>query len=519
MICLVHKDNRPLRVIKDLKDVISFEFENTVGATLFKLAKAYTDELLLWCDEDCTADMSEKNINDIFHHRRIMASYSVSRKTFLSSRIGYVEDTPFINPKFDLPYPTWLMSPDIGGIHSEVLLKFDAIEYKEKNFGYVLNSLAKLGMRRGLFCYSDPRLVRSGAVKKGDDRGLTTFGLFRFIKQHYKKKWLLFAFASFVFFERRLPLLPFLSAWFFKGKKSSPSVIDDIELQTNLKIEERNSYDVIIPTIGRKKYLYDYLQDLKSQNPLPVKVIVIEQNPDSASATELDFLTSETWPFELVHHFIHRTGACNARNMALKEVTADWVVLGDDDNRVTTNVYPEMIARARQLGVKVLTAAYLQPEEVQTYHYEEQTTVFGSGSSIMHASLIPHLAFDLGYEFGYGEDVDFGMQIRNLGEDVIYYPKTVITHLKAPMGGFRTKFVHPWEEEAIKPLPSPTIMLYNLKHRTDEQLNGYKLFFFSKYYKKQAVKNPWKYVRLMNKRWARSTHWAKELRNKSNRDV
>jgi GT2 family glycosyltransferase len=37
-------------------------------------------------------------------------------------------------------------------------------------------------------------------------------------------------------------------------------------------------------------------------------------------------------------------------------------------------------------------------------------------------------------EFGYGEDTDFGMQLRNKGFDVIYFPDLKITHLKAPMG-------------------------------------------------------------------------------------
>jgi GT2 family glycosyltransferase len=37
--------------------------------------------------------------------------------------------------------------------------------------------------------------------------------------------------------------------------------------------------------------------------------------------------------------------------------------------------------------------------------------------------------------FGYGEDNDFGMKLRNQGHDVSYLPKPQILHLKAPMGG------------------------------------------------------------------------------------
>jgi hypothetical protein len=55
--------------------------------------------------------------------------------------------------------------------------------------------------------------------------------------------------------------------------------------------------DVIIPTIGRKKFLYDVLKDLSVQTHLPKNAIIVEQNPTQGSQSELDFINNETWPF------------------------------------------------------------------------------------------------------------------------------------------------------------------------------------------------------------------------------
>jgi GT2 family glycosyltransferase len=115
------------------------------------------------------------------------------------------------------------------------------------------------------------------------------------------------------------------------------------------------------------------------------------------------------------------------------------------------------------------------------------------------------------YEFGFGEDSDFGMQLRNLGHDVLYFPEPEILHLKAPIGGFRTKPVLRWHGESIQPKPSPTIMLFNLLHNSNEQINSYKTILFFKYYKHQKIKNPIRYYFYLQKQWKQSVFWANEL--------
>jgi GT2 family glycosyltransferase len=124
--------------------------------------------------------------------------------------------------------------------------------------------------------------------------------------------------------------------------------------------------------------------------------------------------------------------------------------------------------------------------------------------------------FDKRYEFNYGEDTDFGMQLRHSGEDVIYFADIKITHLKAPMGGYRTKVKQPWQNDAIVPKPSPTIYLLNRTYFTKQQLMGYKLLLALKSYRTSKNKNPFAFAKHFNKKWQRSQFWSEQLTNNQN---
>jgi hypothetical protein len=108
------------------------------------------------------------------------------------------------------------------------------------------------------------------------------------------------------------------------------------------------------------------------------------------------------------------------------------------------------------------------------------------------------------------------MQIRHLGADVISVPDIIITHLKAPVGGYRIKVKHPWNDEKYQPKPSPTIMLFNLKYLTKQQNQLYKLLLFIKFYKHHSIQNPSSYIADMKKRWNVSLLWADKLNTDSN---
>lgn len=482
----------------------------------WKLATKYPDEIIAWCEEEFENELNPDSWKEIFHHDLIMASYAV-KSAYLPEAIGYIDQLPFVNVNREVEYATWRMSTDIGGIKGKVLLKFRNLFGHIRDFGLLLNSIAKLGQQNGLFCYSAPLLIKQKLRPSPSGLALpekliyTGFEreLFSFVYSHYKSIRLGLLFWCFVKYENSFPLGALFRALFQRKYFKREVDLSDFPVKSLRTVTKGNTIDVIIPSLGRREYLLQVLEDLKVQTLLPKRVIIVEQNPEPDSQSELPALGNQAWPFELVHHFIHQTGACNARNLALEEVDADWVFFADDDIRFDNGLLEQSLLESYRMGLDCLNINCKQEGEGTVFNKIKQWGSFGSGTSIVSAKFCEKVSFDEVFEYGFGEDQDFGMQLRNAGCDIIYHPNLEILHLKAPRGGFREVITVPWERD--KPKPSPTLMVYAKKYYTRAQLLGYKTELFLRFYFRQKIKNPFKYLIVIRGRWKKSEEWAEKL--------
>lgn len=517
MIILVHQHKQVTQVLDASKQIIAnIAIGNSVTVTLKDVAVVYPEHLIIWCEKGCLSSLNIDGFTQIFHHQRILASYNVSGNYYLPKQIGYIERSFFVKINRNVSFPTWVMSSTVGGVFASVINNlFEDLNFNE-DFDYFLNSLAKHAMVEGLFCYSEPKLLKSFSSAVAEVEQASLMELFKFVKQHYKWVWVFFLSLSYFIYEKKIVLFPLIKSLFYK-KLNTKLNLEQLPVQSTKKVINKKEIDVIIPTIGRKQYLYDVLKDLSKQTVLPKNVIIVEQNPIETSKSELDYLTSEDWPFKIKHTFTHQSGVCNARNLALSQVESEWTFLGDDDNRFNFNLIETLFSHIQQYGVQVGTTVYLQPNETQTYLNTAQTSIFGAGNSMVKSSLINQVQFNTNFEFNYGEDNDFGMQLRNLGEDVVYFSDIKITHLKAPIGGYRTKVKQLWaDDDDVTPKPSPTIQLLYQSYFTPQQLLGYKLLLGLRSYKNSTVKNPIRYIKNYKKRWVRSQFWSAKLQQKTN---
>lgn len=509
MIIIYHQNNKVVSIWNQLKaETVGFS-KLSIAENLFLMAKIFPSSLVIWCHFSEKDNLNFAGIEEIFYHKKIMASYDFMIDNYLPDRIGYVEESPFININKNVQYPTWQMSSLVGGISSEVLNAVNSKIFETKNFDYYLVSLAKVLMPKGLLCYSAPSLLLNQT--KSTNVKANSFQLFRFVKEHYRSRWVFLLFLNLLIFEKRIAFLPLITSFFYKQLKISENVLDTISIQSKNQFENK-TIDVIIPTIGRKKYLYDVLCDFRNQTHLPAKIIIVEQNPIINSESELNYITEEVWPFKILHFFTHQSGACNARNIALSKISSEWVFLADDDIRFGADLLENAFLKMENFSNNAFTFACLRKEESLIYKRIFQWPTFGSGCSIVKKEALDKLQFDTKYEFGFGEDADFGMHLRNIGNDVIYLPNPQIVHLKAPIGGFRTKPKLLWQDDVVQPKPSPTVMLYKLLHLTPKQLLGYKTVLFFKFYKLQSVKNPVTYFKNFQKQWRQSVFWALKLK-------
>ena len=514
MIVLFHKDNR-VTELEHFDPTFKSDFKGqTSVVVLQKLATLFPDSILVWCREDYKEHLNRDVIKRLFNHKKLLFSYHHSETPFLSNRIGYLEDTPFIKINRSIRYPTWLMSDDVGAIHSAIINACLKQLSSDDNLGYYLNSLAKMAMPLGIMCYSEPTLLLNFNVASDKNQPSEWNTLFKFTRQHYKKRWLFLLLANLWIYEKQLPISAFFPALFYGSRKLSDKTFDNIVDPIDNTSMALPTVDVLIPTIGREKYLYDVLKDLNLQSHLPKNVIIVEQNPDLDSKSTLDYLTNENWNFQIKHTFTHQSGACNARNIALDQITSEAVFFADDDIRMEPTFIADALTEMNSFGASAVTVNCHLKGQISLFKDVLQWPYFGSGCSFVKSDALKGKKFQMGYEFGFGEDTDFGMQLRNAGCDIIYLPKQKLLHLKAPVGGFRVKPDFPWKNDPVQPKPSPTIMLYLLSHLTTTQLQGYKTVLLFKFFKHQEIKNPFKYYKNFNLRWEKSQFWANELMKK-----
>lgn len=511
MIILFHKNNITTKVLNADKNQISFIPNKSIAFVMMQLAVQFPNQKIVWCHQEYSDQLNIAGLSKLTPHHKMLLSYNPSYCNYFGNSIGYVEDSPYINVNKNVSYPTWQMSSLVGVLHASVLIAFKDKIKLDLDFDYYLNSIAKIGMPLGLLCYSEPKLLI--AIPTILVSEVSVFKLFRFVKQHYKMRWLILLLINLLVNEFRFPFLAFINAFFFKNRNKIAVSLGRISFLSNRSVVQQATVDVIIPTIGRKKYLYDFLKDLAQQTHLPINVIIVEQNLQKGSVSELDYLNKEKWPFAIKHTFINQAGVCNARNLALQQVESEWVFMADDDIRIDTGFIEQAMGNIKNVSIYAGVFRCYLKGQTNNHNSVSQTTIFGSGCSIVKRVSLRNLNFNKKLEFGYGEDTDFGLQLRNIGVDIIYFSEPSILHLKAPMGGFRIKPTFAWSGEKIQPRPSPSIMYVKNHYDSREQLLGYKLTFFLKSFKKINVLNYITYFVFFNKKWNASVYWAKKLKD------
>lgn len=510
MIIIYHNTSKVTNVVSTTSNEFLPQFNPNVAATLIAVAERFEDEILVWCHENQKANLNVEAIETLFHHKRFLFSFAPFLENYFDRELGYIEDTPFIKVNKSERYATWQMSSQVGAVHASVINTCKNDLQPTGNFDYFLNSLGKRAMVFGLFCYSEPKLLKdNSATQKGKPSSL--YQLFRFTKQHYRLRWILLLFFNLLIYEKRFPVLPFLYSLFYKKRSFKQEYIDSIALNSNKKIIEKGTIDILIPTIGRKSYLFDVLNNLASQTHLPTNVIIVEQNPVADAVSELDYIHNVNWPFKIKHHFTHQPGACNARNIALELVESEFVFFADDDIVFENDLIEKVMHNFQSTGNEVLLVAIHLANEKIVAQSPKQFVAFGTCHAFVKSDCMKGLKFNMALEFGYGEDADFGMQLKARGFDFLYISTLTILHLKAPMGGFRTKPKLKWDDDIVQPKPSPTVMLFKQLYFANEQILSYKLTLFLKSSNKSFFSNPFRYIKIFNEKWDRSQYWANEL--------
>lgn len=165
---------------------------------------------------------------------------------------------------------------------------------------------------------------------------------------------------------------------------------------------------------------------------------------DSVPATQ-DFIDTYRDRLDIRYALETNQGLCHARNRALDEALktqADWIAMTDDDNYPDPDWLSALVAMTKRYpGADAITGVtkVLNPRPSKWRMPGAQRRLYVSGMRAVYfttANLLlrraivsedgPHLRFDLTYNFGGGEDVDFMHQLNQGKHTLLWCEDAVI---------------------------------------------------------------------------------------------
>ncbi|MCP4658254.1 MAG: glycosyltransferase [bacterium] len=456
------------------------------------LIHAFPQAAIAWLDERLEPWLSPPSgWRELMQHPLEVLHVSCFQRCDLQvESLGLVDfDSSFLLPgSTENRFVTWLISP-LAGIGSAAAFRTLGFDPTLESFQLALFDFGLRGIKEGLCPCSEPALVGGGwpdSLPENCRRPLSSAQLATLVRRHFGRKWIVFWLLAGLLFDRRLRGI---GAW--RGWRAGPSpAAQRASLAALLPQAEPGgaspAIEVLIPTLGRAEHVRNLLHDLTLQSLVPRRVVLVEQRAADTPDPELEGIEDDQWPFAVDRYRVPWTGACRARNLGLARLRGEWVLLLDDDVRVEPAVVRYLYEVARAYGVDAVAADIRTspPQEIVPRTGESVPRVWPFFTTC--TALVSRRAceavqgFDECLEGGFGEDYEFGIRLRLRGFNVLRAGEHPVLHLKAPAGGFRHPFPHPWIGESVVPRPSPTVLYSRRKHQRPSQQHGYLLFYWGK---------------------------------------
>ena len=197
---------------------IDFNKNDTIAVGIQKIAKLFPTKKIVWCHLDSKQNLNLETINTVFHHKKMLFSYCPEQTDYFFGKIGYADESPYIKINKEVTFSTWQMSSLVGVVHAETILSIKREIPFDHDFDFYLCSMAKLVMPLGVECFSEPSLLKN--IERQPLQKSNNYTLFRFVKQHYKTRWVFLLLFNFIIYERKFPVLSFLVSFFFKRRSN-----------------------------------------------------------------------------------------------------------------------------------------------------------------------------------------------------------------------------------------------------------------------------------------------------------
>jgi len=425
-------------------------------------------------------------------------------------------DRGYYNAFHEIVYQThiaWWYVEDFNGVESCINWRVDPTGFVIRkqtweHFGGFSGSYSSVSMTALALGYD---MIRNGAVpmyKKGlypkeesNNHSIPIADKFQFFFRKFR-----WPHALYLLFRRGI-WNPFWHIAFFKSLMifKREKIVGYVHSQKLNPIKGTPSVTYIIPTMMRQSMTQHLLNDLANQSYPPTEVIIVDATPEQDRISGI--YDQSQWPYQL--HVVWQTskGSCRARNEGIELSTGDYIVFGDDDIRLPEDFIENHVRFMQTYQVDACNGLDIRADhpaqdlndlsKMRNEYFLSNTAVpgvsnnFNNANSCISRKVLKQVpGNDVNYDGGYGEDSDFGLSLVKMGFVLLHNPYSVNLHLKPPVGGYRfwgaqSKITgrkrkrQPWEINRtvgwIRPVPSPTIMYYALKHFGNITVAEYKI--------------------------------------------
>ncbi len=298
---------------------------------------------------------------------------------------------------------------------------------------------------------------------------------YRFIIKYWGKSW-----AFFVLFIRLITfknlfneVLAFIGN--YKTKRISlydRTILWPFHPFVSELVAQQPLISVIIPTLNRYEYLKDVLSDLEKQSYENFDVIIIDQsenfNPDFYQSFKLNLKVIQQKEKLL----------WTARNKAIKESKADYLLFFDDDSRVEYNWIEAHLKCLDYFKADIsagVSISIIGGKISKSYNFFRWADQFDSGNALVKRKVFEKIGlFDLQFNKQSMGDSEFGLRAYLNGIKSISNPVAKRVHLKVSSGGLRE--IGHWDgfrpKKLFAPKPVPSV-----------------IYLFKKYYPHQLYRN------------------------------
>ncbi|WP_179351909.1 glycosyltransferase family 2 protein [Winogradskyella vidalii] len=239
-----------------------------------------------------------------------------------------------------------------------------------------------------------------------------------------------------------------------------PLVYSEYDAFESELIKQSPLVSVIIPTLNRYPYLKDVLQDLEQQDYTHFEVIIIDQSTPFQSEFYADFQLD----LQVVNQ--NEKALWLARNRAVKMAKGDYILLFDDDSRVSKDWICEHLKALDYFKADLSSGVSISELGAPTpahYSYFKISDQLDTGNVLLKKTIFKAIGlFDRQFEKQRMGDGEFGLRSYLAGYINISHPYAKRLHLKVGSGGLRD--MGSWDafrtNSLFEPRPIPSVLYY-----------------------------------------------------------